>query len=57
MLSYCLKWKKDTECINPKVSKPVIKRYHLYLNVQCVIVRNQDLRKTMKYVGYQSSFE
>ena len=48
MLSYCLKWKKDTERINPKVSKPVIKKHYLYLNVQWVIVRNQDLRKTMK---------
>ena len=57
MWSYCLKCKKDTECISPKVLKPVIEKYFLYLNMQCVIVRNQDLREIKKKVGYQSSFD
>ena len=39
MKSYCLKSRKDTENINPKVS---VKHWY-YQNVQYAVIKNQDL--------------
>ena len=39
MKSYCLKCRKDTENINPKVS---VKQWY-YQNVQYAVIKNQDL--------------
>ena len=43
MLSYCLKCKRNTESINPKVLKTVV----LY-----VVVKNQNLLKSNKQNDY-----
>ena len=40
MLSYCLKCRKNTESKKPKVAKTKTGRIMLYLNVQCVTVKN-----------------
>ena len=45
MKSYCLKCRKDTENINPKVSKTSNGKQWYYQNVLYVIVKNQDLLK------------
>ena len=54
MLSYCLNCKQDSESINRK-------KKSFYQNVQCVIVKNQDLLKNKKWVikkiGNQNSFQ
>ena len=47
MLSYCLKRKKNTENINPKVSKT-----NNYQNVLCVVVKRQNLLKNKKQAKY-----
>ena len=44
MLSYCLKCKKKTESINPKVSKTT--------NGKAMIVKNQNLLKSKKQKDY-----
>ena len=46
MKSCCLKCRKDTENINPRVSKTVEQWY--YQNVHYVVVKYQDLLKTKK---------
>ena len=43
MLLYCLKCKKQTENVNPKFQKLLMKGSFFYENVQCVIVKNQNL--------------
>ena len=52
MKSYCLKCRKDTENINPKVSntRMVEKRY--YQNVQYAALKNQGLLKIKKQKDY-----
>ena len=51
MKSYCLKCRKDTENINPKVlSTSNGKAY--YQNVKCVAVKNQNLLKIKKQKDY-----
>ena len=47
MKSHCLKCKKNTENIDPKVSKTSNGRCY-YQNVQYVIVKDQDLSKIKK---------
>ena len=47
MKSYCLKCKKNTENIDPKVSKTSNGRCY-YQNVQYVRVKDQDLSKIKK---------
>ena len=63
MSSYCLKCEKNTENVNPRVSKTIngktrlfqkllmVKQGH-YQNVQYVVVKNQDLLKNKKQVEY-----
>ena len=48
MKSYCLKCRKDTENINPKVS---VKQWY-YQNVQYAVIKNQDLLKIKKQKDY-----
>ena len=43
MNSYCLKCRKDTENINPRVSKKVTVEPWYHQNVQYVVVKNQNL--------------
>ena len=50
--SYCLKCRKDTENINPKVSKTSTGRKPYYQNVQYVVVKNHDLLKIKKQKDY-----
>ena len=52
MKPYCLKRRKDTENINPKVSKRSNNRIWYYRNVQYVEVKNQDLLKIKKQEYY-----
>ena len=52
MKSYCLKFRKNTENINPKVSKKVMVEQCYYQNVQYVAVINQDLVKIKKQKDY-----
>ena len=47
MLSYCLKCKKNTESINPKVLKATEKK-----NAPYVVVKNQNLLKSNKQKDY-----
>ena len=42
MKSYCLKCRKHTENINPKVSKTINVEQLYYRNVQYVVVKNQE---------------
>ena len=52
MKSYCLKCRKDTENINPKVSKTSNGRT-MVLSICAICGRkNQDLLKTKKQKGY-----
>ena len=53
MSSYCLKRTKNTESINPKVSKTKNEKQWYYQNVQYMGVKNQDLLKKKKQVEYQ----
>ena len=52
MLSYYLKSKKRTESKNPKVVRTKNGRIMLLSNVQCVIVKNQNLSNSKKLVDY-----
>ena len=49
MKSYCLKCRKDTENINPRVSKTSKNRTMVLSNVQYVEVENQDLLEVLKH--------
>ena len=48
MKSYCLKCRKDTENINPRVSNTIIIEQWYYQNVQYVEAKNQDSLKIKK---------
>ena len=52
MKSYCLKCRKNTENINPRVSKTTNVEKWYYQNVQYAVVKNQDLLKINKQKGY-----
>ena len=52
MKSYCLKCRKNTENINPKVSNTSNGRTMIYQNVQYVVVKNHDLLKIKKQKDY-----
>ena len=52
MLYYCLKCRKETESKNPKVVKTKNGRIMLLSNVESVIVKNQNLSRSKKLVGY-----
>ena len=52
MKSYCLKCRKDTENINPRVSKTSKIEQWYYQNVQNVGVKNQDPLKVKKQKDY-----
>ena len=51
MKSYCLKCRKNTENINPRVSKTSNGRANVQ-NVQYMTVKNQDLLKIKKQKDY-----
>ena len=53
MKTYYLKCRKNTENINPRVSKKeVMAEQWYYQNVQYVIVKNKDLLKIKKQKNY-----
>ena len=52
MKSYCLKFRKDTENINPRVSNTSNGKTKFLSNVQYVVVKNQDLLKIKKQKDY-----
>ena len=52
MKSYCLNCRKDTENINPRISKTSKIEKWYYENVQYVIVKNQDFLKIKKQKNY-----
>ena len=52
MLSFYLNCRKNTESKNPKVLKTKNARIMLYQTVQFAILKNQDLSKSKKLVGY-----
>ena len=52
MKSSCLKCRKDTENINPRVSKKRTVEQWYYQNAQYVVVKNQDLLKIKKQKHY-----
>ena len=47
MKSFCLKCRKDTENINPKIVGTVMQWY--YQNKQYAVIKNQDLLKIKKH--------
>ena len=51
MLSYCLKCKKNTESINPKVSKTTNGKA-MTCHVLYMVVKNQNLFKSKKQKDY-----
>ena len=55
MKSYCLKCKKDTENINPRVSNTSNGKTVYYRNAQNVEVKNQDSLKIRKKKGLLSN--
>ena len=52
MLSYCLKCKKNTESINPKVSKTTSGKAMVLSTCAYVVVKNQNLLKSKKQKDY-----
>ena len=48
MLSYCLRCKRNTESINPKVLKTTNDKAIILSNVLYVVVKNQNLLKSKK---------
>ena len=52
MKSYGLKCRRNTENINPKVSKTSKGRTMYYQNVQYAVVKNQDFLKIKKQKDY-----
>ena len=52
MKSYFLKCRKNSENINPRVSKQLMVEQWYYQNIQYAIVKNQDLLKIQKQKGY-----
>ena len=52
MLSYCLKWRKNTESKNPRVVKTKKRKPILLLNCAVCDSKNQDLFKSNKLVDY-----
>ena len=55
MLSYFLKCSKNTESENPKVARTKTEELCFNQNVQCVIVKNQNLSKSKKLSGYEEA--
>ena len=51
MLSYWLKCERNTESINPKVSKTMVKQL-FYQHVLYVVVKNQNLLNSKKQKDY-----
>ena len=58
MESYCLKCRKHKENIDPKVSNSSNGRVIILSNVQCAVVKNQDLLKikTQKFLGVHTKW-
>ena len=52
MLPYCLKCKKNTESVNPRVSATSNGRTIYYQSVLYVVVKNQNLLKIKKQQDY-----
>ena len=52
MLSYCLKCEKNTENIDPRISKTRMVKQCYFDNVLYVIVKNQDLLRNKKQMNY-----
>ena len=52
MLSYCLKCRKNTKSINPRVSKTNNGKTICTQNALYVVLKNQDLLKNKKQVEY-----
>ena len=52
MKSYCLKCRKDTENINPRVSNTSIFKQCYYQNVENAAVKNQGALKIKKQKDY-----
>ena len=52
MLSYCLKCKRNTESINPKVSKTINGKAIILSTVLYVVVKNQNLLSSKKQKDY-----
>ena len=52
MSSHCLKCRKNTESKNPKVPRTKREGICFYQNMQCVIVKNENLSKNKNLVDY-----
>ena len=52
MLLYCLKCRKNDESKNSKVEAEKTRKQCFYQNVQCVIIKIQNLSKSKKLVDY-----
>ena len=50
--SCCLKCRKNTDSINPRVSKTKKGKTMIYQKVQYLVVKNQDLLKNKRQVKY-----
>ena len=52
MLSYCLKCRRNTKSINPKVSKTTNGKAMYYQHVRYAVVKNQNLLNRKKQKDY-----
>ena len=53
MISYCLKWKNNTESKNPEVVKTKKRKINVLSNCAVYGSKNQNLLKSKKLVDYQ----
>ena len=53
MKSYCLECRKNTENINPRVSKQVMVKQCYYQNVQYVMVKTQEAKGLLSNLGFR----
>ena len=54
MKSFCLKCRKNTENISPRVSKKVMEERQYYQNVKYVTVKNRDFLNIKKQKDYSA---
>ena len=54
MKSFCLKCRKNTENISPRVSKKVMAERQYYQNVKYVTVKNRDFLNIKKQKDYSA---
>ena len=54
MKSYCLKRRKNTENINPKVSKMILSQCAIYDNKKSRFIKNQEAKGLLSNLGIRT---